>query len=73
MKFEGEVPNHDLEPSDFAYPLMTKKMTTVLKIVFQETDFCRTEIFIQKHFLGLNLAALHMICEIKKIIGPEYP
>ena len=71
LKFQEEVPTHELEESDFIYPRMTKKMSAVLKILFAGTDFSRTETFVQKHFLGLNFAALNVICKIRKIVGPE--
>ncbi len=66
-KFKREAIKSSLQTTDFVYPCMTKKMTTVIKCACETTDFCRTEMFIQKHFLGLNLAYLEVLCELEKL------
>ncbi len=70
LTFQKEVPSHSLEESDFVYPCMTPKMIAVMKIACEASDFCRTETFIQKHFLGLNLPTLNVLCKVAKITGP---
>ncbi len=70
QKFQEEAVKQNLDATDFAYPCMTEKMTTLLKTVCKATNFCRTETFIQKHFLGLNFSSLEVYYKLTKITGP---
>ena len=67
LKFQKEAIQCELQSTDFLYPCMTKKMTTLMKRVCEATNFCRTEMFIQKHFLGLNLPCLQVLCALEKL------
>ena len=56
---------------DFVYPIMTKTMTAFIREVCssQPSDFCRTELFMQKHYIGLNLSSLYVFYELGRITG----
>ncbi len=68
LKFQKKLVNcSSLRKADFLYPCMTKQMTTLMKSACEGTDFSRTEMFIQKHFLGINLAYLEVFCDLEKL------
>ncbi len=69
IKFQAEISKHGLEEEDFAYPCLTPNMAAVMKEVCEATDFCRTEMFLQKHYLGVNLSTLEVFSKIGKISG----
>ncbi len=53
--------------TDFAYPKFTKNMATILKKVCESKKLCRSEVFMQKHFIGLNLSSLYVLYELRQI------
>ncbi len=69
MKFQQHLLSSRtiVHQNDFVYPSLTKNMTSILNEVCQLTNMCRTEVFMQKQYIGLNLSSLSVFYELGRI------